>query len=71
LLRRLDIVAEEGKDFYRRERSYGEFRRTIELPGEVDESRIEASFRKGVLKIELPKTKEAQKKVRQIDIKAA
>ena len=62
---------EEGKDYYRRERSYGSFRRTIELPGEVDESKIAASFKKGVLEIELPKTKEAQKKVRQIDIKAA
>jgi len=62
---------EEGKDFYRRERNYGAFRRTIELPGEVDESKIEASFKKGVLTIELPKTKEAQEKIRHIDVKAA
>jgi HSP20 family protein len=62
---------EEGKDFYRRERVYGTFRRTLELPGEVDESQIEASFRKGVLKIELPKTKEAQAKIRHIQVKAA
>lgn len=62
---------EEGKDFYRRERSYGAFRRTIELPGEVDESKIEASFKKGVLRVELPKTIEAQKKIRHIDVKAA
>ena len=62
---------EEGKDSCRRERSYGAFRRMIELPGDVDESKIEASFKKGVLKIELPKTKEAQKKIRHIDVKAA
>ncbi len=62
---------EEGKDFYRSERHYGAFRRMIELPGEVDESKIEASFKKGVLKIELPKTKEAQEKIKHIDIKAA
>jgi len=62
---------EERKDFYRRERSYGSFRRTLELPGEVDASAIEASFKKGVLMIELPKTKEAQAKVKHIDIKAA
>lgn len=62
---------EDGKDFYRSERHYGAFRRVIELPGEVDESKIEASFKKGVLKIELPKTKEAQKKIRHIDVKAA
>ena len=62
---------EEGKDFYRRERKYGSFRRTLELPGEVDESKIEAYFKKGVLKIELPRTKEAQAKIKHIDVKAA
>ena len=36
---------EEGKDFYRRERTFGSFRRTLELPGEVDESKIEAPSR--------------------------
>lgn len=62
---------EEGKDYYRRERNYGSFRRTLELPGEVDESKIEASFKKGVLKIELPRTAEAQKKIKHINVKAA
>jgi HSP20 family protein len=62
---------EEGKDFYRRERNYGAFRRTLELPGEVDESKIEASFKKGVLRVELPKTKEAQEKIKHIAVKAA
>ena len=57
--------------FYRRERSYGAFRRTIELPGEVDESKIEAAFKNGVLKITLPKTKEAQARIKHIDVKAA
>jgi len=63
--------AEEGKDFYRRERNYGSFRRTIELPGDVDESKIKASFKKGVLNIELPKTKEALEKIKHIEVKAA
>jgi len=62
---------EEGKDFYRRERTFGSFRRTLELPGEVDESKIEASFRRGVLKIELPRTEEAQSKIKHIAVKAA
>lgn len=62
---------EEGKDFYRSERHFGAFRRMIELPGEIDEGKIEASFRKGVLRIELPKTKEAQEKIRHIDVQAA
>ena len=62
---------EERKDFYRRERTYGSFRRTLELPGDVDESKIEASFKKGVLKIELPKTEESQGKIKHIAVKAA
>lgn len=62
---------EKGKDFYRMERSFGAFRRTLPVPGEVDESKIEASFKKGVLCIDLPKTEEAQKKVKHISVKAA
>lgn len=66
-----EVEKEEGKDFYRRERNYGAFRRTLELPGEVDETKIEASFKKGVLTIELPKTAEAQEKIKHIAVKAA
>ncbi|HZD52704.1 MAG TPA: Hsp20/alpha crystallin family protein [Woeseiaceae bacterium] len=59
------------KDFYRRERASGTFRRSIEIPADVDGAKIEASFNKGVLTIRLPKTKEAQEKIKHIDIKAA
>jgi HSP20 family protein len=59
---------EKGKDFYRKERSFGAFRRSLPIPAEVDETRIDASFKKGVLYIELPKTEEARKKVSLIDI---
>jgi HSP20 family protein len=59
------------KDYYRRERAYGTFRRSIEIPAAVDATKIEASFTKGVLTIRLPKTKEAQEKVKQIEVKAA
>lgn len=61
---------EKRRDYYRKERSYGSFRRTLAVPGEVDESRIRASFKKGVLTVELPKSEEAQKKVKHIDINA-
>lgn len=62
---------EKGKDFYRTERAFGTFRRSIPIPVEVDETKIEASFNKGVLNITLPKTAEAQKKVKHIAVKAA
>jgi len=62
---------EKGKDFYRKERSFGAFRRSLPIPADVDERKIDASFSKGVLYIELPKTEEARKKITHIDIKAA
>jgi HSP20 family protein len=62
---------ETGKNFYRKERSFGSFRRVLQLPGDIDESKIDASFKKGVLSIELPKTEEARKKVKHISVKAA
>jgi HSP20 family protein len=62
---------EKGKDFYRKERSFGAFRRSLPIPADVDESKIDASFKKGVLYIELPKSEEARKKVTHIDVKAA
>lgn len=59
------------KDVTRRERVYGSFRRSIEIPTDIDIGKIEAKFRNGVLTIELPRTKEAQQKVKQIPVKAA
>jgi HSP20 family protein len=61
----------KDKDVFRRERAYGSFRRTIDLPGDIDATKIEAKFKDGVLTIDLPKTKEAQERVKQIPVKAA
>jgi HSP20 family protein len=63
----------EQKDrrYYRVERSYGSFSRDIALPGEVDDSKIEASFKKGVLEIVLPKKEDASGKVKRVKINAA
>jgi HSP20 family protein len=61
----------KDKDVYRRERAYGSFRRVMELPADVDAEKIDASFKKGVLTIALPKSKEAQAKVKHIPVKAA
>lgn len=59
---------ENDKDFYRVERRYGSFHRMIPLATEVDESKAEASFNRGVLKIKVPKTTEAQQSRRKIAI---
>lgn len=61
----------KDKNVHRKERAYGSFRRVIELPADVDADKIQAAFRNGVLTIDLPKTKEAQAKVKEIPVKAA
>ena len=62
---------EKGKDYYRNERTFGAFRRSLPIPVDVDESKIQASFKKGVLSIKLPKSEEARNKIKHIDVKAA
>jgi HSP20 family protein len=59
---------EKGEQFYRKETSYGVFHRSIPLPTEVEEDKIEATYRKGVLKIVLPKSPEARKARKKISI---
>lgn len=46
-----------GEDvvYHRRERGCGKFSRSIELPFRVDADRVEASFDRGILRIELPR----------------
>ena len=45
----------ENERFFRVERSFGTFQRTIPLPGEVDDTALMADYKKGVLTIILPK----------------
>jgi len=51
------------------ERSFGSFERSLHLPESVDESKVEASFDKGVLKVTAAKKPEAVKAERKIEIK--
>lgn len=55
-------------DYYRRERSYGSFLRTIALPCDVKDDEIKASFKDGVLEIRMPKTEEAKRKLISVKI---
>lgn len=58
---------EKEKDYICCERSYGSFHRSVELPADIDESKVDAVYKNGVLKLVLPKTRESQ--ARTIDIK--
>lgn len=61
---------DKGKDYYRMERSYGSFSRTIPLPVEVQDNKVDATFKKGVLTITLPKSEKAVKETKKVAIKA-
>ena len=53
---------EKEETYYRVERSYGYFNRNIELPTEVDPDKVDASYKKGILKIKLRKTQLSETK---------
>ena len=55
------------RDYYRSERVYGSFVRSIPLPAETDPQKAKATFKNGVLEIRLPKSDEAKK--REIKVK--
>ncbi len=59
---------EEGKAV-RIERQYGSFQRSFTLPSYVEEEKVSATFKKGVLTIELPKKPNAPAKGRSIPIR--
>lgn len=61
---------EKKRDYHVRERHFGTFERYFTLPDGVDVDKIEASFKKGVLTITMPKKPEAQKSSKRIEIKA-
>lgn len=60
---------EKAENYYMAERSFGSFARSIRLPDTVDETKVEAKFDKGVLKIVAAKKPEAVKAERKIEIK--
>ena len=59
----------EDEEYLMRERSSYSARRCVQLPGEVDQEKIDAKIENGVLLIELPKTEPEKHKPRTIEIK--
>lgn len=57
---------EAGKTFHVTERSYGTFSRSVRLPAGVNVDNVQASYKKGVLEIILPKKEESKSKKVQI-----
>jgi HSP20 family protein len=59
--RKHEREGKEGETF-RSERYFGKFQRTVSLPASVDASKIAATYKDGVLQIDLPKAEEAKPK---------
>ena len=53
---------EAGKTFHRVERRFGQFRRVVSIPAPVDEEKIAANYRNGVLTVSLPKSEKLKPK---------
>jgi HSP20 family protein len=60
---------EEGKKFSKREYSYNSFVRSFTLPESADQSKIEADYTDGILKLSVAKREEAKFQSREIAVK--
>jgi HSP20 family protein len=60
---------EEKENYHVMERRYGSFQRSLRLPDTVDDTKINAHFDNGVLKVTLPKRPELTREQRKIEIK--
>ncbi len=63
-----EVQPQEGQTFVRREFGYGSFSRSFSLPEVVDLNGIRAEYVDGILKVHLPKVKEAIPQTRQIEV---
>jgi len=59
--RKRETEKKEGETF-RSERYFGKFQRSVTLPATVDASKVNASYKDGILTVELPKAEEAKPK---------
>lgn len=59
---------EDDKTYYMWERRFGTFQRTLPFPGGIDDKKIAAEFKDGVLTVRLPKAEEAKPKRQTIPI---
>lgn len=65
--RKSEVEVKEDQ-YHRIERSYGRFERSIVLPSVVDPNRVKATYRDGVLEIQLPKKEEAKPKEIKVEV---
>ncbi len=52
----------EGENWHRTERVFGSFQRSFYIPSEIDQAKIQASYKDGILRVALPKKEEQKRK---------
>ncbi len=60
----------DERNYHRIERSYGTFTRSFSLPRSIDANQITATYRNGVLEVEIPKKEEAKPKQIAINVES-
>ena len=60
---------DKGKDYYRMERSYGSFCRSIPIPVDIETGKVNASYKKGILTVKIPKSPKSIEEKRKITVK--
>lgn len=58
----------EGMRYHRNERPYGRFERAFRVPDSVDEQKLEADLKNGIMTVRLPKVEKAKPKSIQISV---
>ncbi|MBD2182125.1 Hsp20/alpha crystallin family protein [Planktothrix sp. FACHB-1355] len=58
----------EHKGFYHSEFRYGKFQRTVQLPVLIQNDKVQAEFKNGILTLTLPKAEELQRKVVKVNV---
>ena len=58
----------KGKRYHRVERSYGRFARSFTLPDVIDEEKVKAEFKDGILNLALPKSEKAKPKAIEVTV---
>jgi HSP20 family protein len=59
---------DKGTKYHRVERAYGSFVRSFTLPDLVDEQKVKAEFKDGVLNLQLPKSEKAKPKAIEVTV---
>jgi len=64
-----DYERKEGNRVFHREHTFGRFTRSVRLPEDVDENKVDANFENGILTLSIARTQQPEAKPKQIAIK--